>query len=120
MANIVLLTSDLACSSQVTGAAARAGASIQTAMSLNRLQEMLGAGEVHLVIVDLNSGTDIAAIAQQTRKLQPQAQLIAFGPHVHEARLKAAADAGCNLVMTRGQFYSQLDQTLRDGLPRSK
>jgi hypothetical protein len=120
MANIVLLTSDLACSSQVTGSAARVGAGIQTAMSVNRLREMLAEGEVHLVIVDLNSGSDIAAIAQQTRMLHPQARLIAFGPHVHEARLKAAADAGCNLVMTRGQFYSQLDQTLRECLATSK
>lgn len=36
------------------------------------------------------------------------ARSIAFGPHVHTAKLEAARDAGIGRVMSRGQFVSGL------------
>ena len=40
-------------------------------------------------------------------------RVVAFGPHVHEQRLAAARDAGCDLVVSRGQFFSQLETILK-------
>jgi hypothetical protein len=37
-------------------------------------------------------------------------QVVAFGPHVHETLLVAAEAAGCDLVLSRGQFFSRLDE----------
>jgi hypothetical protein len=35
------------------------------------------------------------------------ARIVAFGSHVHEARLACAEQAGCDLVLSRGQFSSK-------------
>ena len=40
-------------------------------------------------------------------------RLVAFGPHVHKAKLAAAAAAGFGLVLSRGQFYAQMDELLK-------
>jgi hypothetical protein len=39
-------------------------------------------------------------------------RVIAFGPHVHEDRLAAARAAGCDSVLSRGQFFSQAENVL--------
>jgi hypothetical protein len=42
--------------------------------------------------------------------------IIAFGPHVHEALLDAATQAGCDEVFSRGQFFAQLDEIISRNL----
>lgn len=39
-------------------------------------------------------------------------RVVAFGPHVHDAALKAAAERGADTVLTRGQFLTNLDRWL--------
>jgi hypothetical protein len=36
-------------------------------------------------------------------------RVVAFGPHVHEERLAAARNAGCDEVVSRGEFFARLD-----------
>ena len=65
-----------------------------------------------LVIVDLATpGFDVGvarrAIEGVARIRVPA--IVAFGPHVHEASLEAARAAGCDEVLSRGQFLSQAD-----------
>jgi CheY-like chemotaxis protein len=109
---IALLTSDLACASQVTGAGQRLGAAVEVAMTPARLLE-LAAGK-RLVILDLNTaGLNPQEAVPLLRGLTPPPEaILAFGPHVHEARLASARQAGCDVVLTRGQFYSQIDTLL--------
>jgi hypothetical protein len=38
--------------------------------------------------------------------------IVAYAPHVHEDRLRAATEAGCNEVLSRGQFDRQMDDIL--------
>ena len=65
-----------------------------------------------LVILDLGMpGLDVRGVVARLRALRvPAAKIIAFGPHVHEALLQAARDAGCDTVLARGQFYARLDE----------
>jgi hypothetical protein len=41
-----------------------------------------------------------------------EAETIAFGPHVQESLLAAARTAGCNRILSRGQFHAQIGEIL--------
>ncbi len=59
----------------------------------------------------------VEAIVDCVRKGRETAPaIIAFGPHVHENLLAAARAAGCDDVLSRGQFFGQLDAILRKPL----
>ena len=76
------------------------------------------AGEVSCCLVDLSS-IEAAAISVAVESLRtrfPDAKLVAFGPHVQENRLQAAAHAGCDPVLTRGQLNANLAGYLRQWL----
>jgi CheY-like chemotaxis protein len=109
----ILLTSDLACSSQVSAAGTRAGVPVQIAMSPARLLELAAETAPRLVILDLNSPLlDCRELVPRLKQLPTPPAIIAFGPHVHEGRLAAAQEAGCDQVLARGQFYAQVDRLL--------
>jgi DNA-binding NarL/FixJ family response regulator len=109
----LLLSTDLMLGSQVSGAAARTGASVQSFGSAEKLLERLIADEAALVILDLGLSTpNVATLVATIRQRSPSAKVIAFGPHVHKQRLEAAAAAGCDQVMSRGQFHAAMDQLL--------
>lgn len=112
--SVVCLSSDLTTSSRLAGAAARAGVQLSTAMSAAKLFDLVGAAPVRLVIIDLTTfGLDVTDVVAKLRAAaRPPAKIFAFGPHVHEAALSAAAEAGCDQVLTRGQMHSLADQLL--------
>lgn len=107
---VVVLTSDLAVASMVRGAAQQAGATSAMAIDadalLRRIEE---AAAPALVVVHLETrGLDVAALMERMRSLtQPPRGVFAFGPHVHEARLEAARQAGCDEVLSKGGFHAR-------------
>jgi CheY-like chemotaxis protein len=108
----VLLTTDLACLSAVTGTAKARGYSVVAAMSPAALLEK--APGCRLVLLDLASpGVDPSALMPRLQKLTPAPAVVAFGPHVHEKNLAAAKEAGCDEVLTRGQFHRDLPEVLQ-------
>lgn len=110
--NVVILSRDLAVISQIDGAAARGGISAKSVSTEDDALAACADGTVTLVLVDLNfPSLDIAALKQRLNALDPPPGVVAFGPHVHVDRLQAAADVGCT-VMSRGQFFNQLDRVL--------
>lgn len=110
----LLLTADLACSSKASAAAARAGVELNVAMSVAALWEKAGSLHPDIVILDLTApGVVPGELIGQLKALASAPRVIAFGPHVHEAKLAAAAEAGCDAVVARGQFYSQLESLLK-------
>ncbi len=112
----LLLTADLACSSKASGAAARAGGELHVAMSIAALLEKTASLRPEIILLDLTApGLVPAEVVAQLKACSPAARVIAFGPHVHEGKLAAAAEAGCDEVISRGQFHSQLEQMLREG-----
>lgn len=115
MKHVLLITSDLACSSSVAGAAHRNAVDLQTAFGLAAVEAKLLEAPPSLVILDLSTaGLNVAEFVPQLRAgLGQDARIMAFGPHVRVAELAAARDAGCDLVVSRGEFHARVDQYLR-------
>ncbi len=69
-----------------------------------------------LVLLDLSlPGAAPDTIVPKLRAdLSPGSRILAFGPHVHARLLAAARDAGCDLVVSRGEFHARIDDYLRD------
>ena len=110
----LFLTNDLLFSSKVSGAAAAHKLPLEIAMSVPKLLDRAAAPGVQLVILDLAfHGCDPAQLVPQLRQLAPAAKIIAYGPHVQDAQLLAAQSAGCDEVLTRGQFSMEAAGILR-------
>jgi CheY-like chemotaxis protein len=112
---ILFLTTDLMFSSRVAGAAARAGMTMRTVGSAAALLEQVAAVEAPpFVLLDLNMlEFDPRQLVPALRAASnPPRAIVAYGPHVHEDRLAAATAAGCDEVLTRGQFNARMDDVL--------
>lgn len=112
---VILLTTDLMTSSRVEGAAARTGIELLTAGSAENALDRVEPTGSNLVLVDLATiGGDPREIVERLRGTGEGAAVVAFGPHVHKERLDAARAAGCDRVLTRGQFFAEVDAVLED------
>ena len=109
----VLVSTDLMFVSNLEGAAQRTGTSVATVSTIEMLVERLQSHETSLVMLDLTSpGLVPMAWVEHVRRASPITRIIAFGPHVHAAKLAAAVEAGCDEVLSRGQFDARLDDVL--------
>jgi hypothetical protein len=108
---VVLLSGDLMSASRIEGAARLAGASYQMVGNVDAAVEACMANPAALVLVDLTTRSlDIASLVECARALAgARPTIIAYGPHVHEAVLAAADAAGCDQVLSRGQFMASVD-----------
>jgi DNA-binding NarL/FixJ family response regulator len=111
---VLALVSDLMMQSQVSGAAQRAGVQLIIASSETQLVTKATDGAVELVIVDLSHpGIDPVRLMKGLKPLLAESsRTLAFGPHVHKALLEAAASAGFDAVMSRGQFHGNMESLL--------
>lgn len=112
----VLLTKDLFFVPLIKTAAARLSHEVLTVPNANapRLAE-LAVDQVCACIVDLTAvaSSDLAETANILRERFPTAQLIAFGPHVHQTQLATAQSSGFGIVLTRGQLNAHIDSYLQ-------
>lgn len=100
----LLITTDLMATSSAEGDARRVG--VELAIVAPAAATESATVSTRLVAIDLTAPIgDLTALIEGLRAAAPGATLVAYGPHVHEARLAAARDAGCELVISRGQFY---------------
>jgi DNA-binding NarL/FixJ family response regulator len=110
----VLLTRDLTVVSRVQGACAKLGATMRTESDLERIIAGFSGEPADLVILDLSMPQlDVASLVSAAKAGSAASKVIAFGPHVHAERLAAAREAGCDEVVSRGQFFAQLDTILQ-------
>jgi CheY-like chemotaxis protein len=111
---VVLLSSDLTVLSRVEGAATRLGQSVRSASGEALAVELCKDDDARTLVVDLSmQSVDLASLVNQLKANEGSGtRVVAFGPHVHEQRLAAAREAGCDLVVSRGQFLSQLETIL--------
>ncbi|MCH8044352.1 MAG: hypothetical protein IID44_11600 [Planctomycetes bacterium] len=111
--SILLLTSDLMVSSKVAAAGLRVSREIDTALSVELLLERAAANPPAGVILDLGvADLDLPTLVAQLRGGPQPPTIIAFAPHVHAALLDAAREAGCDQVLTRGDFHRRMDEVL--------
>jgi hypothetical protein len=115
MARVILLSDDLMTTSRVRGAGP--GIDVKHAGSLDGLMESLATpaatdGDRPLIVLDLQTrGIDWASALG---RLKPLGRLLAFGPHVWKEQLELARRSGCDLVLTNGEFYGQLNRWLSE------
>ena len=109
---VVLLASDLLLGSTVSGFAATAGVEFCRATSPEEVIRCVEENPNVLLLVDLGMpGLDVKVITD----VVPESVLkhaVAYGPHVHTAKLEAAAATGIGRVMSRGQFSAQVGQLI--------
>tara|TARA_R110002111_G_scaffold157321_2_gene223909 strand:+ start:130 stop:471 length:342 start_codon:yes stop_codon:yes gene_type:complete len=102
---VAMLSGDLLFASKVKSTAESAGWTFY--MGGNLPAENTQA--IRFVILDLSTRSGLTTkIAKQCVAACPEARLIAYGPHVHVEKLKAAREAGIGTVLTNGQFDAGL------------
>jgi len=107
---ILLLSSDLMFQSRISSTARSGGKACLTERSTSKLIERsTDPSGVKLVLIDLTLRTvDLTVEIPQLKQAFPGSKVLAFGPHVDVERLKAAEEAGADLVLTRGQMDRDL------------
>jgi len=113
--SVLYLTGDLLFSSRVSGAAANLGVPLQICGSVDKLLELAANNPAGLVLIDLTlAGVDLRTAVPAIRTKLLEAKIVAYGPHVHEEALAAATAAGCDEVLSRGQFDREFGRLLRE------
>jgi hypothetical protein len=116
MPTVYLLSNDLMTTSRIQGAAAGSGVNVVQAMNTETLRERITAAADEsrpLIIVDLQArGVDWS---ETLRELTTLGRVLAFGPHVWKEQLDLARNAGCDIVLTNGEFYGGLGHWLSAG-----
>ena len=111
---ILVLTRNLFFLPRIQNAAAPYGLQVAQVENGERLREECKTGDVALVLVDLEGDRDVWDEAVRSMaKIEPRPKFVAYGPHVHKDLLEAARVAGCDVVLTKGQFTRDLQEILR-------
>ena len=98
--------------SRLEGAAKAQGVDLSVVANPTALPDKITA-DCKLAVIDLSlDGLNLPAAVRGIRAGAPTARIIAYGPHVDEALLADAEEAGCDEVLTRGQFNKQHGELL--------
>jgi len=112
----LLLSDDLLFSSRITSTARDHGLQIKPARSAATLVTLAAQECPRCIILDLNYpglqlGELLASLRQTCSRLP---RLIAYGSHVDAAGLRAAREAGCEVVLPRSKFVEELPHAIVD------
>jgi CheY-like chemotaxis protein len=113
-----LLCDDLIFTSRITGTARDLGHEIRPVRNAAQLVNLIAQQTPQCLLVDLhNPGLSISDLMQ--RLPAPRPFVVGYGSHVDTATLKAAREAGCDLVLPRSKFVEDLCQALPQWLAGS-
>lgn len=110
----LLLTDDMIFSSRITGTAQTLSLKMIVVKSVKDLTTQARQSAPTCVIMDLSHpGLQIGEMIRELKEAcSPMPKLVAYGSHVDVAGLRAAREAGCDLVLPRSQFVELLPQQL--------
>jgi CheY-like chemotaxis protein len=110
----ILLSDDLIFTSRVTGEARALGFTVKSARSVEALLAHARQQPPTCVLLDLaNPGLSVPDFLRRLRELgTPLPRVVAYGSHVDAAGLRAAREAGCDLVLPRSKFVEELPVAL--------
>lgn len=109
----ILLSDDLMFTSRVTGTARDLGLVVALARSPAAVLDVAARQPPSCVIVDLaNGGLDLRSLMAGLAALPHRPRVVAYGSHVDTVSLKAARDAGCDVVLPRSKFVEELPEAL--------
>jgi CheY-like chemotaxis protein len=114
VATIIVLCDDMMFASRITGTAAGLGLTCKAVRSQEAAESEVSQQPAACLIIDLaNPGLQIADLLA---RLRPEGTdtpfVVAFGSHVDSDTLNAARAAGCDVVVPRSKFVSELPSAL--------
>jgi DNA-binding NarL/FixJ family response regulator len=111
--NAILLSDDLIFTSRVIGTGRDLGLPIRTARTPDAVLKLAEQQPPTCVIVDLsNPGLRIAELIAALDGTGNRPRVVAYGSHVDTATLRAAREAGCDVVLPRSKFVEELPTAL--------
>ena len=111
---LLILSRDLIFCSRFHAATESAALESQTALSADQARAAFADGGVTGVCIDLETpDLDLEALVGDARRANASCQIVAYGPHVHESLLQSAREAGCDHVLSRGEFDRMLPSLLQ-------
>jgi DNA-binding NarL/FixJ family response regulator len=118
----ILLSDDVMFSSRITGTAQALGLKMIVVKSAKDLNAQAQERAPTCIIMDLSHPElkvdELIRLLRDSRS--PTPRLVAYGSHVDAATLRAARDAGCDLVFPRSQFVEELPRQISQWLlPKS-
>lgn len=117
----LMLCDDLIFFSRVAGTARATGLVVKQVRTASALQELAKSDPPGGVLLDLHhEGLDLPALLVGLCESCPvMPKIVAFGSHVEAEILRAAREAGCDLVLPRSQFVKLLETSLKEWLTPS-
>lgn len=114
MPSALLLCDDLMFASRITGEARSLGLTVKPARSLEQLFDLARGEPPSCVLLDLAfPGLDLSELFRRLTEACPSPpRVVAYGSHVDTERLQAARAAGCDPVLPRSKFVTELPQAL--------
>jgi hypothetical protein len=111
----LLLSRDLIFTTRVTETARALGHLILTAGSAELVASMIARWRPRVVFVDLAAGDLVqpAALIVFKQLAGPETAFVAFGAHVDTRALADARAAGCDPVLPRSRFATELPELIR-------
>ena len=113
---ILVVATNLFFLPRIQNIAAPSGCETRQVMTIDRLHEEMVDGEIALVLVDLEANPDFWRDAVRTVLASGDARprIVGYGGHTNTEMLQRAEEAGCDLVLTKGQFSRDLAQLIAD------
>jgi len=113
----LLLSDDLIFSSRITGTAQTLKLKVISVKSTDQLITHSQDLSPTCIIIDLSHpGLRIPELIRQLRvTCSPMPRLVAYGSHVDATGLRAAREAGCDVVLPRSSFVEILKKILVNG-----
>jgi CheY-like chemotaxis protein len=107
----LVLSDDLIFVSRIGAIAKAAGLAVRQARTSAELIALAAKDPPAGVILDLqNPGIDLPALLAELNAACPtMPRITAYGSHVEAELLRAAREAGCDLVLPRSKFVKELD-----------
>jgi len=113
--DLIVVSPDFIQATEIEDTAKLHGLTARTCSSGGEALAVLEQATAWRVILDLQMPEfDPAAFMAGIQKLNPQPEVIAFGPHVRPELLTTARTAGIERVLTRGQFFMNLVAVLSE------
>ena len=111
----VLLTTDLIFSTKVTETARALGLEIAVAADVEQAAELCRGEPPGCVFIDLGiPDEEITSVVLRLRSAAGTVPTVAYGSHVDKARLDRARAAGCDEVLPRSKFSTELPDDIEE------
>jgi hypothetical protein len=115
---VLVIATNLFFLPRIQNIAAPSGCDTRQVMTIDRLKEEMADGETVLVLVDLEANPDFwgEAVGRVLASGPSRPQVVGYGGHTNTAMLQKAEEAGCDLVLTKGQFSRDLSKLIAEAV----